>query len=180
MRIWLAIQLFFKVLFNGETAQRIESALADSDSSTVSTETVRETEPQQPKKSVSPTRNDAITLLAVLQREARFVDLVKEQLGQYTDEEIGAAARDVLRDCGGVLDRMFDIQALSNEEEGAAIETPDSLDAGQFKLTGKVSGDPPFRGKLVHHGWHATRCELPVWSGSKETALIVAPIELEV
>jgi len=180
MRIGLAIQLFFKVLFSGETAKRIEAALTESDTANVSEETVREIAPRPKEKPTAPARSDAITLLAVLQREARFVDLVKEQLDQYSDEQIGAAARDVLRDCGVVLDRLFAIQALSNEGEGADVETPAALDAGRFKLTGKVTGDPPFRGKLVHHGWQASRCELPVWSGTKESALVVSPIELEI
>ena len=50
---------------------------------------------------------EALTLLAALQREARFVDLVQESLDAYTDAQIGGAARDVLRDCRKTLDRMF-------------------------------------------------------------------------
>ena len=40
-------------------------------------------------------------------REARFVDLVNESLDGYSDAQIGAAARDVLRDSKKVLDRLF-------------------------------------------------------------------------
>ena len=54
-----------------------------------------------------PARSEAITLLAALQREARFVDFIQESLAGYTDAQIGAAARDVHRDCGTVLKRMF-------------------------------------------------------------------------
>jgi hypothetical protein len=32
----------------------------------------------------------------------------------------------------------------------------------------------------MHHGWKATAVKLPEWSGSKESALVVAPIEVEV
>ena len=56
-----------------------------------------------PAAEPAPRRSDAITLLAALQREARFVDLVQEPLGEYSDDQIGAAARDVLRDCREVL-----------------------------------------------------------------------------
>ena len=42
-----------------------------------------------------------------------------------------------------------------------------------------VAGEPPYRGQLVHHGWQATRCELPQWSGNDAAAMIVEPVELE-
>jgi len=108
------------------------------------------------------------------------VDIVKEPLGDYSDQQIGAAARDVLRDCGAVLDRMFALEGVVDEAEGAELEVPAGFDPGRYRLTGNVAGDPPFRGKLVHHGWRATRCELPQWSGSAASALVVAPVELEI
>ena len=55
----------------------------------------------------SPGSSEAITLLAALQREARFVDFIQESLDGYSDAQIGAVARDVHRDCGAVLTRMF-------------------------------------------------------------------------
>ena len=65
-----------------------------------------------PAKPEPPVRNDAIGLLAALQREARFIDIVKEPLGDYSDAQVGAAARDVLRDCGAVLDRLFKLEPI--------------------------------------------------------------------
>jgi hypothetical protein len=44
---------------------------------------------------------------------------------------------------------------------------------------GQVAGEPPFQGKLCHHGWEATRCELPEWTGGAPAAMIVAPAEVE-
>ncbi len=128
----------------------------------------------------APTRNDAITLLATLQREARFVDIVKEPLADYSDVQVGAAARDVLRDCGAVLDRLFGVQAIVAKEEGTEIDVPAGFDAGRYRVTGNVSGEAPYSGPLVHHGWEAKRCELPKWSGSKDAAMVIAPAELEV
>ncbi len=107
------------------------------------------------------------------------MDIVKEPLGDYSDGQIGAAARDVLRDCGLVLDRLFAIRPLVEEAEGVELEAPAGFDATRFRLTGQVVGDPPYRGRLVHHGWQATRCELPQWSGSEQAALVIAPVELE-
>ena len=63
-------------------------------------------------------RSDAITLLATLQREARFVDIVSEPLDGYSDAQIGAAARDVLRESGKVLNRLFSLKRVVDAEEG--------------------------------------------------------------
>jgi len=131
---------------------------------------------KQPSK---PVRSDAITLLATLQREARFVDFIKEPLDGYTDAQIGAAARDVHHDCAKVLDRLFAIQSIVAEEEGSPVEVPVGFDAGRYRLTGNVVGDPPFRGSLAHHGWEAAQVQLPAWSGTPLSARVVAPVEVE-
>ena len=36
------------------------------------------------------------------------------------------------------------------------MEVPAGFDAGRYRLTGNVTGEPPFRGRLVHPGWEAT------------------------
>jgi len=185
MRFWLAIRAFFAVLFNARLAPNIEGLLRGEEGAQPTPSDVTETlespaDASQVEPAASSARNDAITLVATLQREARFVDIVKEPLGEYTDQQIGAAARDVLRDCGLVLDRLFAFQPVVEEEEDAELEAPADFDTGRYRLTGKVSGDAPFRGRLVHHGWQATRCELPQWSGSEQSVMVVAPVELEV
>jgi hypothetical protein len=126
-----------------------------------------------------PVRSEAITLLAALQREARFVDFIQESLAGYSDAQIGAAARDVHHDCAAVLQRMFALRPAVPEEEGKDVAIPAGFDAGRWRLTGNVTGEPPFRGRLVHPGWEATACELPTWSGSASAAKIVAPAEVE-
>ena len=131
---------------------------------------------KQPPK---PLRSEAITLLATLQREARFVDFIKEPLDSYSDAQIGAAVRDVHRDCAKVLDRLFAIRSMVDQEEGSPIEVPSGFDAGRYRLTGNVAGDPPFRGRMVHHGWEAAEVQLPAWSGTQLSARVVAPVEVE-
>lgn len=149
-------------------------------------ESIRE-QPAAPAAAASPTparrpppvRSEAISLLATLQREARFIDLVQESLDQYSDEQVGAAARDVLRDCRTVLDRLFDLQPALSHSEGETVQVPAGFDPGRFRLTGNVEGEPPFSGRLVHHGWQANRCQLPQWTGSESAARLVAPAEVE-
>jgi hypothetical protein len=118
--------------------------------------------------------------LAALQREARFVDMIQEPLGSYSDAQVGAAARDVLRDCGRVLDRIFAVQPLVEVPEGSEVDVPADYDTGRYRLIGNVGSAPPLRGRLVHHGWIAARCEVPTWSGSAAARMIVAPQEIEV
>jgi hypothetical protein len=124
-------------------------------------------------------RSEALNLLAALQREARFVDFIQESLDGYGDAQIGAAARQVHDDCRKVLDRLFALRGLVDESEGAEIDVPAGFDAGRFRLTGNVAGEPPYRGRLVHHGWEAAQCQLPAWSGSAGTARVVSPAEVE-
>ncbi len=59
------------------------------------------------------------------------------------------------------------------------VATPPQFSAGRFRLTGNVVGQPPFHGRLVHHGWEAAKCELPKWSGDADAASVVAPAEIE-
>ena len=75
---------------------------------------------------------------------------------------------------------MFGLQPLTDVADGGELETPAKFDAAEYRLTGSVSGEAPFRGSVAHHGWKATKCEVPKWTGEKSSALIIAPIELEI
>ena len=59
------------------------------------------------------------------------------------------------------------------------VTVPADANPEQFRLVGNVTGAPPHRGQLAHHGWQATRCDIPKWSGQPEVALVVAPAEVE-
>ena len=183
-RIWLAIRVFFSVLFHADVAARVEETLrALKEEKTRPIPAPKPVQPRpEPKKPLPPkpaARSEAITLLATLQREARFVDFIKEPLTGYADAQIGAVARDVHRDCAAVIERLFGPVAVANQPEGAEIEVPAGFDSGRFQLTGNIVGDPPFHGRVAHHGWEATKCELPAWSGKDTSARVVAPAEVE-
>ena len=175
MRIWLAIVSFIKVLFDAQFARGVRSLFEG-----VPTEMQAAKPVTTAPVAVTPQRNDAIALLATLQREARFVDLVNESLDGYSDAQIGAAARDALRDSKKVLDRLFAPEPVAKTEEGKPIEVPAGYDAGRYRLTGDVSRQPPLSGQLMHAGWRATKCVLPSWTGKPEAALIIAPAEVQV
>ncbi len=181
MRFTVAVRAFFAALFHANMAERIAQALRPEEDSSAAPKIAASPKPQQatPPAPKRPVRSDAVSLLAALQREARFVDLVQENLDQYNDEQVGAAARDVLRDCRSVLDRLFQLQPVVDHQEGQSVDVPAGFDTGRFRLVGNVVGQPPFSGSLVHHGWQAMRWEMPGWSGSDEAANVVAPAEVQ-
>jgi hypothetical protein len=176
----LAIKAFFRTLANREFRSQVDQLLRGG--LPAASAEVKPSEPAELPTIVErkrPARSEALTLLAALQREARLVDFLREPISSYSDAQIGAAVRDIHRDCAAVLERMFGIQPLLTDEEGAPIEVPAGFDAARFSLTGAVSGQAPYHGTLAHHGWQATRCFVPQWSGSSEAANIVAPAVVE-
>lgn len=107
----------------------------------------------------SPTA--ALQLLGLLQRQARFVDFVQEDVAGYSDAEIGAAARVVHAGCRQVLAEHFSLQPVRAEAEGSRITLQPGYDAAAIRVVGNVLGQPPFSGELVHRGWQAGAVRLP-------------------
>lgn len=180
MRLILAVRAFFRILFEKQTAEQVERLLLAGPSPEKPVPSSKTEPAKAPPAASKPQRNDALTLLATLQREARFIDFLKEPLEGFSDAQVGAVARDVHRDCGRVIERWFGVIPLSDQQEGATVELPAGFDAGQYRLTGQVAGEPPYRGRIVHPGWKATRAETPTWTGSEAAARVIAPTEVEV
>lgn len=172
MRILLAFRVFFVVLFSRPRAERIAAELEAAAAPKLPP-------PARPAERAAPARSEAVTLLAALQREARFVDFIMESLDGLPNERIGAAARDVQRACRSVIERMFALEPVLPDEEQSRVEVPPGFDSGKYRLTGNVTGEPPYRGRLMHPGWKAAKCDVPKWSGSDEAARVIAPAEVE-
>ena len=186
MRLFTAFQAFFAVLFHRDKAERIVTMLRGESLPVLGEEkqskesaTISMSPMTSDKPSCKSGQSEAITLLATLQREARLLDFLMEKLDGYDDAQIGAAARTVHDECAAVLERLFDVQPLRAESEMSQI-TVETPDASLVQLVGNVSGEAPYIGRLTHHGWVAKKCELPTWSGSRETALVLAPAEVEI
>ncbi len=177
-RMWFALRVFWGVLVNAETARRLELVYDQQAPVEAEPKPKPKAKPAE-NKPPKPARSEALTLLATLQREARLVDFLQEPLDEYTDEQIGGAVRDVHRDSQAVLKRLFALEPVLPGEEQESVEVPQGFDPLCYKLSGNVSGNPPFRGRLEHHGWQATRSELPQWNGTPAAAMIVHPAEVE-
>lgn len=179
-RVWIAFRAFFAALFSGATATRLKLALNNQPALAPAPEApIPKPASIAPPPKPKPAQSEAITLLATLQREARLVDFLKEDLSGYSDDQIGAAVRDIHRDSGAVLDRIFAIGPILNEDEGASVQVPAAFDAARYRLTGKLTGMAPFQGTLRHHGWQVTQCSLPEFTGSESAAKTIMPAEVE-
>jgi hypothetical protein len=118
-------------------------------------------------------------LLSVLQREGRLVDFFFEDLNRYEDAQIGGAVRAIHENCRKVVNKSLSLEAVIDRSEGEEIRVEPGFDPDAIKLTGNVTGEPPFTGILRHKGWRTQKLELPALSGV-QNAGIIAPAEVEI
>ncbi|MDO9048546.1 MAG: DUF2760 domain-containing protein [Methylobacter sp.] len=124
------------------------------------------------------TPDAALQLLGLLQKEARFIDFIKEDIAAFSDADIGVAARVVHEGCNKAINEHFTLAAVRNEQEGSKITLSEGFDAATVRLTGNIVGTAPFTGTLVHKGWQVTGIRLPKLTLGHNAA-IVAPAEVE-
>lgn len=135
--------------------------------------------PAAPKAPPAPQRSEALTLLATLQREARLIDLIEEPLDQFTDAQIGAAARPCLKQCRSTLERLFALRPLADVAEGELLTPPEGASPIRYQWVGDGGASGATQGRVVHPGWCAGRCELAQWTGSDADAMVVAATQLQ-
>jgi hypothetical protein len=120
-----------------------------------------------------------LRLLTLLQREGRLLDFLLEDIQSYSDDQVAAAVRDIHRQCQAALREHLDLQPVLPQEEGASIEVTSGFDPSAIRLTGNVTGLPPFRGALRHHGWRVRDIKLaPPPEGQDEFIVMPAEVEL--
>jgi len=120
------------------------------------------------------TPDAALQLLSLLQKEARFIDFIKEDVTSYSDADIGVAARVVHEGCNKALNEHFSLAAIRNEQEGSKVTLPQGFDAGTVRLTGNITGAAPFTGTLIHKGWQVTKISLPKLTQGHDASIIAA------
>ena len=131
-------------------------------------------EQKPPKLSGEPLR-----LLALLQREGRLLDFLLEDVSQAGDEQLGAGVRDIHRKAQAVLKDRLTLEPVLPQREGDTVEVPPGFDPSAIRLVGNVTGQPPFRGTLQHHGWRVKSYNLPAPPEGQDE-LVVAPAEVEI
>lgn len=164
------IGLAFKVLFDANIASKLLSALAEPPKAAA-----------PPKPAAPPPEKvhaSGLFVLGALQQEGRLIDFLQQDVAGFSDEEVGAAARVVHAGCRKMLQQYLSIAPVLNDAEGATVSVPSGFDAQRIRLTGNVTGQPPFKGSLKHHGWQAKELRFPSLAESLD-ARVLAPAEVE-
>ena len=175
-RIAIAFGAFFAVLGDADAALRVQAARDGA----LPTSFPAEPPPPAGAPPLKEARPDAaLQLLALLQRDARLIDFVQEDLAGHADADIGVAARLVHEGCRKVLREHFTLVPVRAEAEGSSVVLDAGFDAAAVRLTGNVVGQAPFRGTLSHRGWRATEVRLPkTAAGHAADVLAQAEVEL--
>ena len=167
-RISLAFRAFFAILFGGSLPADIAKAFGYS-------KAVPAAPPAAPKPQAGPA-DGAVQILSILQRDARLIDFLMEDISGYSDEQVGAAIRDVQQQSRESLERYLRLQPVIDGVEGTFVKTEGAEPAG-LKFIGNVpaSGKAP-GGTLRHKGWRVQGVNLP----TQPPGTVLAPAEIEI
>lgn len=152
--------------------------------------TGRETKPTRPiaeavkppPAAIVPNRAEAeiVTFIGMMQDKGRLVDFLMDDITAYSDAQVGAAARAVHQGCRATLLEHFKITPVRDETEGSKVTVPEGFRADEYRLVGKIAGEAPFSGTLVHRGWRTATVKLPRVSRTDADRLpAIAPAEIE-
>lgn len=185
-RLSVALGSFFAILGDGELAANVRRLREGGFAPAAAAPAPAAAPVAKPAPAAAPaptvvkeaTPDAALQLLGLLQRNARFVDFVEEDIAGYADADIGAAARIVHEGCRATLRDHFAIRPVRSESEGSRVTLPAGFDAAAVRLTGNVVGEAPFSGSLTHRGWRVEEVKLPQLVKTHD-ARIIAPAEVE-
>jgi hypothetical protein len=172
-RISAAFSSFFSILFSGVLPDHVATEFGFTKAKPTPVPP-----PPEPKIKIS---DGALQLLQILQRDARLVDFLMEDIQSYSDDQIGAAVRAIHTDSRAALTRHFTLAPVIDGVEGThqKLEANKAPDPSRIKLIGNVpaSGKVP-GGTLRHRGWLVSGVTLPPLG--KQDPGILAPAEIEV
>ena len=165
--IKLAFRVFWRTFADPEFPAKVEPLLAQPIG-----------QPALPAEPPKPS-GEPLRLVALLQREGRLVDFLMEEIQPYPDTQIGAAVRDIHRQCRKVVQEHLQLEPVMAQNEEEQVTIADGFDPSAIRLTGNVSGKPPFTGTLKHRGWRVKEIKLPQKAeGQDEFILMPAEVEL--
>ncbi len=166
-RISLAFRSFFSILFSGTLPSDVAKAFGYSKVVPIKQAPAPQTEPA----------DGAVQILAILQRDARLIDFLMEDVSTFSDEQVGAAVRDVQEQSRQSLLRYLRLQPLIDGVEGTFTKTQ-GMDSTAVKFIGNVpASGKADGGTLRHKGWRAEGVNLPKLSGPGN---VLAPAEIEI
>jgi hypothetical protein len=170
-RIVLAFRCFFGILFQGRLSDTTIAGLGLSRRAPAAA-------PAPASPPVSKASDGALQILGIMQRDSRLLDFLMEDLTSYSDDQIGAAVRELHDQCRDAVSRYVTLQPVIDGVEGTFTQAP-SKDPNIVKFVGNVPAKPPAGGTLRHKGWRAVKVDLPALA-ARQDASILAPAEIEV
>lgn len=175
-RLALAWAAFFRILFDGLFAREVAKLRPSGELPPIPT--ARASMASLPTIPPPAPVDTALQLLGLFQREGRFVDFLEQDIATFSDADVGAAARVVHEGCRKALRAHARVEPVRTEEEGTRVTVPAGFEPGEVKLSGNVTGAPPFTGVLRHRGWRAVDFQLPIAIADHDAA-VLAPAEVE-
>jgi hypothetical protein len=190
-RIVLAFRSFFAILFTGRLPADIAQSLG-----------LTQSRPQSAAKGAAPTAtpstpaakpsaapakpagqplpsDGALQILGILQRDSRLIDFLMEDISAYSDEQVGAAVRNLHDQSRESLSRYLSLAPVIDGVEGSFTKL-ESSDPATVKLLGNVPASGKASGGVLRHkGWRAEKIELPPLP-SGQSATVIAPAEVEI
>jgi hypothetical protein len=171
-RISFAFRSFFAILFGDGLPADIAGAFGF-----VRPSDVKPAAPPKPPAPEVRTSDGALQILAILQRDARLIDFLMEDISAYSDDQVGAAVRSLHEQSRAALSRYVTLRPVIDGVEHTLTKV-ESRDPNSVKLLGNVPADGKVsQGILRHKGWKVDRVDLPKVSGSQS---VLAPAEVEV
>jgi hypothetical protein len=161
-RFGLARAAFRRVARDPVAAERVRAVL--------------EAPPPPPK----PTRKsgEPVRLLRLLQRDAKMVDFLMQDIAGASDADIAVFVRDMHPKAQKTLKEHVDIVPVFTQPEGETVEVLRGFDPSAIQLLGNLTGQPPYRGTLKHAGWRARDYNLPAPAEGLDE-LVLAPAEVD-
>jgi len=181
-RTAFAFKSFFAILYRGEIPEDVLHELvrpADHAALLASPEPEADA-PAAPEVPSAELMDRAVQLLALLQRDGRLIDFFSENIAPFSDAQVGAAARTVHESCRQALERYIKLEPVIDSQEGQSVTVHEDFDPSATKLIGNVTGAPPLRGVLRHHGWRATQVDMPPLPPKGLGRSVIAPAEVEI
>jgi len=180
-RIVLAFRAFFNLLFSGELSPEVLIALNLSRRSGGAASAPAASAAKAAASAPAPTvrtADGALQILAILQRDSRLIDFLQEDVSAYSDDQIGAAVRELHDQCRDAIARYVTLGPIIDGVEGTYAKAP-AQDPSLVKFVGNVPAQPPSGGTLRHKGWRATKVDLPNLP-ARQDATIIAAAEIEI
>jgi hypothetical protein len=189
-RLWLAIRCFFTVLFQGRLPEDAVTLLPEGEASVAGADSPRTAAAASPAPATAPAaaasppavrpEDGALLMRSLMQRDARLIDFLMEDISQYEDDQVGAAVRSMQEQAKDTLSRYVRLTPVIDGVEGSFAKVETGTGPAGVKLLGNIpaSGKVP-GGTLRHRGWKAEISGLPALPALKDRA-IIAPAEIEV